>query len=308
MSLKKSLTLKEVLWTSCCSALYLILTSFFIGFKTEQIILILLFNILYYLSPLTRKFILGFLIFIVFWILFDSMKAFPNYRFNIVHIKELYFAEKKWFGINSHGTILTPNEFAQLHTTTGLDVIAGLFYLNWVPIPLIFAFYLFRKNKMQFLYFSLSFLLVNIIGFIIYYIYPAAPPWYVQKYGFLLNINTPGNTAGLGRFDIFFGINLFGSLYAKSSNVFAAMPSLHSAYPVIVFYYGLKNKLGYINILFFIFMIGIWFAAIYSFHHYTLDVLVGVLCAIMTLFIFNYILVKQTGFKSFLIKYSNVIS
>src|SRR5882757_4617233 len=103
-----------------------------------------------------------------------------------------------------------------------------------MPIPLLFAFYLFRKNKIQFLHFSLAFLFVNLIGFVVYYACPAAPPWYVQQYGFDVNFNTPGNTAGLARFDAYFGINLFHNLYAKSSNVFAAMPSLHSAYPVVV--------------------------------------------------------------------------
>ena len=41
--------------------------------------------------------------------------------------------------------------------------------------------------------------------------------------------------------DIIFDVNIFSGLYAKSSNVFAAMPSLHSAYPVIVLWL-LKQK------------------------------------------------------------------
>ena len=34
-----------------------------------------------------------------------------------------------------------------------------------------------------------------------YYIHPAAPPWYAINYGFEPVLNTPGNVAGLGRFD-----------------------------------------------------------------------------------------------------------
>jgi membrane-associated phospholipid phosphatase len=57
------------------------------------------------------------------------------------------------------------------------------------------------------------------------------------------------------------------------------MPSLHSAYPAIVLYYGLKNKLGWVNIIFAVIAAGIWFAAVYTSHHYILDVLAGILCA-----------------------------
>jgi hypothetical protein len=77
----------------------LTLSYILIGFKTDQLVLAGLFNFMYYFSESTRKFILGFSIFIVFWIIFDSMKAFPNYQFNSIHIKDLYLKEKAIFGI-----------------------------------------------------------------------------------------------------------------------------------------------------------------------------------------------------------------
>jgi membrane-associated phospholipid phosphatase len=65
------------------------------------------------------------------------------------------------------------------------------------------------------------------------------------------------------------------------------MPSLHSAYPLITLYYGIKSRLGLVNILFATIMVGIWFAAVYSSHHYLLDVIAGVACAIIGIFIFQ---------------------
>jgi hypothetical protein len=82
------------------------------------------------------------------------------------------------------------------------------------------------------------------LGFVVYYAYPAAPPWYIQVHGFNFHPLTQGNTAGLARFDKYFNVTIFKSIYSKGSNVFAAMPSLHSSYPVIVVYYGIKNRLG----------------------------------------------------------------
>lgn len=235
------------------------------------------------------------------------MKAFPNYAYTNVHIAELYNLEKHMFGITSNRILLTPNEYLRVHGTQFLDVSTGIFYLMWIPVPLGFAAFLFFNNKRQFLYFSLTFVLVNLIGFVIYYVYPAAPPWYVQYHGFVFHAHTPGNTAGLIKFDRFFNTPVFQSIYAKSSNVFAAMPSLHSSYPVIVLYYGLKNRFGLINIFFGIVTIGIWFTAVYASHHYVLDVLAGITCAIIGINIFNW-LVKHTSLGRFLEKMVAVIS
>ncbi|CAA9234664.1 MAG: hypothetical protein AVDCRST_MAG95-1164 [uncultured Adhaeribacter sp.] len=292
---KTSVSRKSFLIVMALSVGYLLLSYGLVGFKSDQLILVGLVNLLYFLSDVTRKFITGFSIFIVFWILFDYMKAFPNYWFNPVHIQDLYNAEKLFFGIKSGSITLTPNEFWLQYRTTFLDVLSGIFYLTWVPIPLAFASFLFFKNRQQFVYFALTFLLINLLGWVIYYAYPAAPPWYVQQHGFRLVTNTPGNTAGLARFDGFFHTNLFQSIYAKSSNVFAAMPSLHAAYPLLVFYYAIKNRLGSVGILFGIIMAGIWFAAVYTSHHYVLDVLAGIICAVCGILVFNWFM-RQKGF------------
>jgi hypothetical protein len=290
--------MRRVLIVTAISALYLILSAWLIGFKTDQLFLVFLFNSLYYLSGTTRRFILGFSVFIVFWILFDSMKAFPNYRYNTVHIESIYRAEKHLFGISvPGGAILTPNEYWLVHQQTLLDVLSGFFYLCWIPLPLAFSAWLFFRNKEWFARYTLTFLIVNLLGFVIYYIYPAAPPWYVQQYGFAFNAHTPGNTAGLGRFDQFFHVSVFSALYAKSSNVFAAMPSLHASYPLTVLYYGLRYRLRWVNILFGVIMAGIWFAAVYSGHHYVLDVLAGISCGLTGIALFNYLYGRVGWFK-----------
>lgn len=284
---------RQFVIVAAISLLYLLLSYILIGFKTDQVYLMLLFNAMYFASRITRKFITGFSIFIIFWIIFDFMKAFPNYLYQDVHIESLYNTEKALFGIPHEGRIITPNEFWITHKTSFLDVLTGIFYLCWVPVPLAFAGYLFFKNRLAFLYFSLTFLFVNLMGFVIYYLYPAAPPWYVQLHGFEFLASTPGNTGGLERFDAFFGVDIFHSLYSKSSNVFAAMPSLHSSYPLIVLFYGIKYRLGRINLFFGIVMTGIWFAAVYNSHHYVLDVLAGIVCAITGIYLFQWIIQRS---------------
>ena len=305
-SVKAIYSLKNFLITSVISLAYVLISMTLVGFKSDQVVLLLIFNIAFYASHFTRKFILGFSIFIVYWIIFDYMKAFPNYNFHSVSIQELYNLEKHFFGIHSNGLVLTPNEFLKLHTSKVADLITGIFYLLWIPVPLAFAGYLFFRNKLQFLYFSFTFVLVNFIGFVIYYLYPAAPPWYVQLHGFQFIAHTPGNTGGLARFDQLVHVPVFKSIYAKSSNVFAAMPSLHSSYPVIVLYYGFKNRLGLVNLFFTLVMLGIWFTAIYTSHHYLLDVIAGITCAAIGIVTFKWISSKQP-FDNWLKKFQSVI-
>ncbi len=292
---------RSILIAALLSIAYMLLSYLLIPFKTDQLFLIAIFNICFFLSPVARKFIIGFSIFMVYWILFDYMKAFPNYSFNSVHIQDLYNAEKTIFGSLRNGVILTPNEYWLQNGSTQLDILSGIFYLCWIPVPLSFASFLFFKNKNLFLHFALTFVLVNMIGFVIYYLYPAAPPWYYQLNGNHFIAGTLGNTAGLYKFDDYFNAGIFQSIYEKSSNVFAAMPSLHSSYPVIVCYYGFKQKAGWMmNLVFGIVAVGIWFAAIYTSHHYVLDVLAGIASALAGIFIFDKILLPNKGFNKFL--------
>jgi hypothetical protein len=290
------------------SSSYLLLSWVLVGFKPDQLVLIGIVNICFYLSALTRKFIIGFSIFLVYWIVFDYMKAFPNYNYNQVHISGLYNLEKDIFGIHSNGELLTPNEYWRAHSNTVLDLICGFFYLCWIPVPLAFAGYLFFKSRAEFLQFSLTFVLVNVIGFVIYYLFPAAPPWYVHEHGFKFIAHTTASVAGLAQFDRYFHITLFASIYAKGSNVFAAMPSLHSAYPMIVLYYAIRNKLGFVIVFFYTVMLGIWFAAVYLSHHYVLDVLAGITCATAGILLFNYVFAVSYRAKRFLASYTKLIT
>jgi hypothetical protein len=298
---------RSIITVSLLSIAYLLLSTWVVGFKSDQVVLLVIFNVLFYASVITRKFIVGFSVFIVYWIIFDYMKAFPNYTVSPVHMADLYNFEKHLFGINYKGLLLTPNEYWKLNSTTPLDIIAGIFYICWIPVPLSFAAFLFFKSRREFLSFALTFLVVNLLGFVIYYSYPAAPPWYIQEHGFIFHAATPGNTGGLARFDHYFNVHIFQSIYEKGSNVFAAMPSLHSAYPVIVIYYGLKNRLGFINIILATVMVGIWLTAIYTSHHYILDVLAGICVAIAGINLFNFLFTKVPFFVNFLDSYEKLI-
>lgn len=285
---------------------YLLWTSLMLGLRPDHVFFVLLCLGLYFGNGTTRKVLLALFFFAIYWFIYDSMRALPNYEVNPVHVRQPYELEKSLFGFQYGGQIVTPNEFFAQNTHPVADVLSGLFYLCWVPVPMAFALWLFFKDKRMLLNFSLCFLLVNIFGFMLYYAYPAAAPWYVELHGFQENFSIPGNEAGLANFDRILGVNLFHSMYAKNSNVFAAIPSLHAAYPVISLYFAVKMRLRLASFMFLVILLGIWASAVYSRHHYILDVLLGAACAVATILVFEKLVLK-TKVNGWLARYAAVI-
>ena len=303
-------TNRELLTLFLCLGIWLVVTALFVGIRPEHPLLIALIAVLFCAHPQTKKQVIALLPFILFAVSYDWMNIVPNYKVNPIDVQGLYEAEKSLFGITTAAGTVTPNEYFAEHHCAFMDFWAGFFYLCWVPVPILFGLSLyFMKQRNLYLRFAIVFLFVNLIGFAGYYIHPAAPPWYVMKYGFEPILNTPGDVAGLGRFDEMTGLGIFDSLYSRNSNVFAAVPSLHSAYMVIAFYYSLKAKYpNFLRVIFGIIMLGIWFTAVYSAHHYIIDAILGASCAVLGIFIFEKILMKWGAFNRFITKYTAYIS
>lgn len=290
--------------------LWLAVTAMFVGLRPEHIFLGILIACMFEAAPASRRLVVALLPFIVFGISYDWMNIVHNYDVNPVDIAGLNAAERSLFGINSGGSVLTPNEFFALHTNRFLDILGGVFYLCWVPVPIAFGLWLYFKHReSEYLHFSLVFLFVNFIGFACYYIHPAAPPWYVAKYGFDFIAGTPGDVAGLGGFDEFTGLGIFNGLYGRNSNVFAAVPSLHSAYTLVAFIYSLRGRNPlWIRIALGVITLGIWFTAVYTSHHYLIDVLLGIGCALLGFVLFEYVLMRIPAFARFISAYARYIS
>jgi hypothetical protein len=272
------------------TAVFLLWAGLVPGLRNDHFFLVFLCLFLWFTHPRSRHFVRSFFVFILYWMVYDSMRAFPNYQFNRVRIKEPYEIEKLFFGIRQGEQLLTPNEWMERLYSPVLDLMAGFFYINWVSVPLAFALYLMYKDRNYFVRFTAAFMATNLIGFTGYYLYPAAPPWYVQQYGFEYHQNVLSSAAGLQRVDQLLGISLFDSIYSRNANIFAAIPSLHAAYPLLLVFYGWKRKMQWMTFLFCVFAAGIWFTAVYSNHHYIIDLVAGAVCAIAGILIAEKIL------------------
>lgn len=300
---------REALSVLVVSALFLLLTGVFVGIRPEHFLMVGLFLLLFFAGKTTRKLAVALLPFVIFGVSYDWMRVWPNYEVNPIDVRGLYEAEKSLFGIHIDGQTLIPCEYFALHHCSVADFMAGIFYLCWVPVPIAFGLWLYFKGKRNlYLRFAMVFLLVNLIGFAGYYIHPAAPPWYAMNYGFEPVLSTPGNVAGLGRFDELLGITVFEGIYGRNANVFAAVPSLHAAYMVVALAYAIMGRCRRWLIAVFAFiMVGIWWTAVYSGHHYLIDVSLGIGCALLGILVFEQGLMRWGAFRRFFGKYTGYI-
>jgi membrane-associated phospholipid phosphatase len=275
-------------WPLCIGVLYVASVIVLGGFRGDHLVFGLLCLLDYY-NTTTRNILKYFLPFILTAVMYDSMRYF--YWQGVtghIYVKEPYFRDLSWFGINvlENGLEkrLTPNEFFAVHHWVGVDFICGLAYLTFIGEYLSAGIYLFIKNRFEILkIFGWSFFIVNALGYLTYYIYPAAPPWYVSEYGLgEAKLHIAPESGAAVRFDDIFGTHFFKGMYGRGVDVYGAYPSLHVAYPLLVFFITLLlPQLKKWRLPAFGFYILMCFSAVYLQHHYVVDIVLGTLYAII---------------------------
>ena len=257
------------------------------GLRAEHIAASVFLVALYYGGARTRPLFLFALPVILFLAIYDAQGYFAHLIRAEVRVQEPYFFDEKYFGINTDGGRLLPTQWLQMHTHPALDFITGLTYLVFIPafvtVGLYFRFVLGKrwsgnlspeiiKAKASAMMWGMFWL--NLLSSSTYYWYPAAPPWYVDLYGLgPAELGIPADAAGGLRFDALLGINVFADFYAKSPNVFGAIPSTHVAYPMLAVYFAFRLRALRIFCLGFYLLIT--FSAVYLNHHYILDIIWG---------------------------------
>jgi multisubunit Na+/H+ antiporter MnhF subunit len=253
------------------------------GLHGEQLLVCGLLLIAVVWSDRTRDFFLRTLPLTFYGIIYDLTHITePLVRKLHVHVAEPYRFELSHFGLHtSAGTVLTINQYFALHHWAWLDLLTGTAYLVFLYAALIFGFYLVwtgRSGPRRRLAtgFTWAFLAMNVAGFATYYLYPAAPPWYVAQWGLgPANFAAQASPAAAIRWDQLVGLHYFERFYGRSADIFGAIPSLHAAQPLLVFLIARhlgSRALSWTTGLYYLL---VCFSALYLQHHYLLDVLIG---------------------------------
>jgi len=253
--------------------------------------------VLFHLGPLGRRALLFLLPFILTGVIYDSQRYWGPHVRGTPHVAEPYLLERSLFGIPTPDGPLTLNEWFGRHLHPVLDLIAGGAYLTFVGIFMLLALFLTVRIyrgaafdgaediandwSSQRRFWSAQalvwcFLIVNVIGYATWYLYPAAPPWYVDAYGIdMLLLDVPASPGRAARFDDLLGTDFFAGMYGYGSNAFGAIPSLHISYPTLSAFFAFR--LGALRAPAVGFLAVMCFSAVYLNHHYVIDVILGVL-------------------------------
>lgn len=256
-----------------------------IGLLTSgHIILVSFLLVFHYAGPRLRLLRDLALPLVIILIVYDSQRLWVEDVRGPIHVADLHAAELAWFGVGEGDDRVTLARWWQTRTHPVLDAITGVAYLSYVPAFLCCVWCFWRQgNNIRAVMWT--FLALNISGYALYVIYPAAPPWYFDLYGMgPARLDVPGSAAGAVRFDELVGHPIFADIYEKNANVFGAMPSIHVAVPFLALLFALRFRRA--RIFSGVVFVAIAFAAVYLNHHYVWDIVVGLVIA-LSVFLIN---------------------
>ncbi len=267
--------------------IYFIIINQLIHIRPDHIFLALIVLALVLGKNRAKRFLTDWSPFVVFWILYDMMRGVADSVRGIIHISEPYHWELAIFGRFFDGKI--PAFWFQewQHVIDGswyksvIDVMSANFYTAHFAVPLLIGWIFWHTTDDRRMFYRMVYtlLVLDVLALITFMIYPAAPPWYVMDYGFVQpdpNSSFWGISAGsLINVDKMFGVHFFTTVWDHfNANHFAAIPSLHGAYPVVIATFVWKKFHKYWPVLLF-YVFGTWFAAVYLNQHYIVDLFIG---------------------------------
>lgn len=156
------------------------------------------------------------------------------------------------------------------------DAALSFVYISHFFFPLAFAFVLWLYHRHTYYRFVATLMVVSFAAFLTFLALPVAPPRFAFQYGEALPVvdivHEVSSSVGWQGFSWVYR-NLVG-------NPVAAFPSMHAAYPLLVFLF-LWERWRKAALAWSPFVLIVWFAVVYLGHHYVIDVIGGAAYAVL---------------------------
>jgi len=262
----------------------------FLALKTtpEAIFLQYFVLIIVFLRFRAHDFIHSWLPFIGLFLLYEFLRGFAD---DISPFKDITLFWVNNFEITLFGKLPTKilqDAFAQNFVLVNTSL---FFYTLFFYYSFFVGFVFWLKAPDKFGEYFKRFLLVSFAGLLLFFFIPTAPPWYVDAIEEL----------GIERL-IYNGwiMRQFSSLslyqYFIYGNAVAALPSLHSAWPMFTSLYLIKTLKTKLRFLFLVIPLMIGFSVVLAAEHYVIDVVVAFLLAYI---VFKINLIPKKPLKKF---------
>jgi membrane-associated phospholipid phosphatase len=253
-----------------------------IGIAPDRYAAILLLGAL--LVRRTRAFLLDWIPFLFILISYDFLRGFADNVTLRVHYQELIDAEV-WLFQGQIPTIWLQELLFVPGRISWYDFLATISYFLHFALPLGFGFLLWLDSRSRFRQFVLGIVLLSYAAWITYLAYPAAPPWLAANEGYLPEVHKIIQST----LEIFPEKLHLPTIYHQfNPNPVAAMPSMHAAYPMMVFLFAV-SFFGLKALIFIPYVLFIWFSIVYLGEHYVVDIIGGAIYAVAFFLLTKYI-------------------
>jgi len=215
-----------------------------------------------------RAFIVRFLPFVALLLVYESFRGIADNLDDMVHYWPMIKFDQAVFG----GLPTTWLQHQWWHgSLQWYDFYFYTLYTMHFVVPIVLAVVLWKLRPKLYWPFVAGLVGLSFMAFATYILFPAAPPWMAAENGFIAPIQHISS-------DIWWtvGIHNYSEVYSNlSPNTVAAVPSLHSAYPLL-FILFLGRAFGWRRAWpAFVYPISIWLGVVYMGEHYVFDVLLG---------------------------------
>ncbi len=189
-----------------------------------------------------------------------------------IHGCDLRGVELALFGVAPDTTIA---DYFNIHHSPGFDLFFAIPYAAFIYVAILYGATMYFRDRKRVRPGVWAYAFIYLIAFTCWMAFPAAPPWYIQAHGCVIDPGAGPSAAALMRVDAALGIHYFEGFYGRGPTAFGAMPSVHNAYPMLtllVFWpiAGWKERVA--SILYALWMIC---ASLYLDHHWLIDGFAG---------------------------------
>lgn len=218
-----------------------------------------------------------------FWLVYDRLRLIQPFLYSRVSVERPFEIERRVFGWMASGVVPAHAAHAWLASSTSAQAVIARWlaqatyfsHLFFVPALISVMWLAGRRTEHSrelFKRFVRAFTILNFSAIAIYLLLPVAPPWWVTLNG--MEQPTIENVAQVNMTVAMNGALIQGMI-RNASQWFAAVPSLHGAYPVMLLLLLRREVSGLVLTGVALYGVAMWCATVVLNQHYVVDLIAG---------------------------------
>lgn len=235
-----------------------------------------------------RRFFLDWSPLFAFWLVYDRLRLIQPALLHRVAVETPYLVERQAFGWITGGETpaLAAHAWIAARAATPLSLAIlwlaqSVYFSHLFLVPILFIWLWAQgrnseRARDRFTEYMRAFSFLNFFAIVVYVLLPVAPPWWISVNGF-----AQPTTELVSQTRMAAGMNgvLVQAMIKNAPQWFAAVPSLHGAYPVLLLLLALPYRNRWIIPVIAFYLASMWAATVVLNQHYIIDLMAGAFLA-----------------------------